>query len=125
MATKTNPSLAEALDEEWETISTGIGEEIPLAEGQSFVGNYLGTTSKELKDPDTESGVRDQSVHQFAPLNDPNEVLFLWGSYELDAGLSKVQQGSKVKVTFTGYGRFNSDAGPRQIKHYKVQVAKS
>lgn len=124
MPTKTSPSLADALDEEWETISTGIGEEWDLETKGPFVGNFIGTTTKELKDSDTESGVREQSVHQFAPKSAPDEVVFLWGSYELDAAMSKIQQGALVRVAFTGIGQFKSDQGPRQIKHYKVQVAK-
>lgn len=119
----TTPDLQDALDEQWDTISTGIGEEHPIEE-RPLIGNYLGSTTKELKDDEAESGIREQAVHQFVPKDAPDEVVFLWGSYELDAAMSKVTQGTLCRVTFTGYGQFKSESGPRQIKHFKVQTAK-
>ena len=122
MAKTSTPDLQDALDESWETVSTGIGEEYDAEKDGPLVANFLGTTSKEIVDTEKESGKRDQSLHQFAPKDAPDEVRFIWGSYELDAAMSKVTQGQMCRITFTGRSSFSSKAGPRQIKHYKVQV---
>lgn len=125
MATKTSdvPSVQDALDEEWDTIPTGMGTSYDVEVNGPLVGNYLGSTHKDITQSDGE--VRDQIVHQFAPLDDPNQVLFIWGGYELDEAMSKVQQGQKTRVIFAGRSQFKSkDGKPRQIKHYKVQTAK-
>lgn len=120
---ETVPDLRDAIEDNWETIPTGLGTSYDPETNGPLVGNYIGSTEKPIEQADGE--VRDQLVHQFAPLDDPNAVLFLWGGYELDEAMSHVTQGQKVRVTFSGRSQFKAkDGKPRQIKHYKVQVAK-
>jgi len=121
--TKT-PNLADALEEEWETVKTGLGIAYdPEAEG-ALVGSYLGSVEKELTDSDGE--VRNQTVHQFSPKNEPDVIKFIWGGYELDEAMSTISQGTLCRISFAGRGQFKAkDGKPRQIKHYKVQTSKA
>lgn len=123
--TKTVPSVDDALDDEWETISTGLGQEYDVENLGPLVGNFTGTTHKELDDPTSNTGKRDQLVYQFSPIDDPTNTVFLWGSYELDTAFADIPLGTKVRISFAGRSQFKSKEGPRQIKHYKVQKAKS
>lgn len=110
--------------EEWDDIRVGLGEEWDFRDGP-LVGNFLGTTTQEIEDKQTREQ-RTVNVHQFAPVDNPDVIVFLWGSSELDAAMASdlVRQGDKMRITFLGIDQFTSDDGPRQIKRYRVQAAK-
>ena len=119
MANTKAPNLADALEEEWETVQTGLGQSYDPETKGPLVGDYLGSTSKLIED-------RDQTVHQFSPVNEPDMIYFIWGGYELDEAMSKITQGTRCRISFAGRDQFKAkDGKPRQIKHYKVQTAKS
>lgn len=112
------PNLADALEEEWETVQTGLGSAYDPEIKGPLVGDYIGSTSKLIND-------RDQTVHQFAPVDDPSAVYFIWGGYELDEAMSNIDRGTRCRVSFAGRDQFKAkDGKPRQIKHYKVQTKK-
>jgi len=128
MATAADKATPETADEqEWQDIRTGLGgDEWDFDKHGALIGAYLGSTSKELTDEDGKT--REQSVHQFAPDSDPNEVVILWGSYQLDAALAdeSVSIGSTLRIQFEGTRSFKSkDGGPRVVKQYKVQIKPS
>lgn len=123
------PAATEAADNgEWETINTGsIGEEWSFHDGP-LIGHYLGARTVET--PKLESGTA--TAHQFAPIDRPESIVFLWESADLagafavgDDGTSLIRVGDKIRVTFLGERAFTSaDGQPRRIKQYRVEAAK-
>lgn len=110
-------------DDEWETISTGLGKELELAEGAHWIGFYVEKVEVEL--PEETAAKMDRktaTAHIFADLI--GEQRFAWASHELDTALVNVERGEKVRVTFLGRDSFTGADGPRQIKRYKVERAK-
>lgn len=109
-------------DEEWETLGGGLGEEWNFDNGP-LTGYYVGTLPYHLNKEN-----RDTLVHQFAVVNDPDTIVFLWGSYNLDTVLAdteKVRVGDKFKISFLGTDSFR-DANtnqPRTIKRYRIQTS--
>lgn len=119
------PATNGTADGEWEDIKVGLGDEWNFDSGP-LVGSYLGTEEMELKAPDTESGIRVNQVHSFNPEGeDADRIVFVWGSAILDKAFEQIEVGARVRVTFLGIDSFKSDEGPRQIKRYRVQVARS
>lgn len=111
--------------DEWDEIRIGLGEEWDFDQDGPLTGHFLGSTTQEIEDKRT-GEMRVVNVHQFAPVGDPDAVVFLWGSSQLDAAMASdlVRQGDKMRITFLGIDQFTSDDGPRQIKRYRVQAAK-
>lgn len=117
-----------APEDEWERIALGLGEEWDFHNGP-LIGNYLGTTTvtAENKNPRPgEGSTREVPVHQFAPVDDPSGIVFLWGSSELDNAFNSdlVRIGDKVRINYLGKSEFNGQNGPQNIKRYRVDLAK-
>lgn len=107
---------------EWTTISTGIGEEWDFERDGPMIGFFLGSTSVETRK--TESGVA--TAYQFAPVGQPDEIVFVWESSELARAFASdmVRTGDKVRIRFLGREQFTGEDGkPRQVKRYRVDVA--
>jgi hypothetical protein len=124
------PAATEAADnDEWETIPTGsLGNEWDFDRDGALIGNYLG--SRTVETAKLESG--EATAHLFAPIGDPESVVFLWesadlaGAFRVDGdGTSLIRVGDKVRVTFLGERAFTAANGqPRRIKQYRVEAAK-
>lgn len=109
-------------DHKWEDVRTGLGDEWPI-ENEPLVGSFLGMSTKELTGADGQDRV--QSIYQFAPENEPDHIVFIWGSYQLDEAFRDIESGTLCRVTFNGIRQFKDDkGGPRQVKNYRVQVSR-
>lgn len=107
---------------QWEDVRTGLGDEWPI-EDRPLDGNFLGMSTKELTGADGKERV--QSIYQFAPMDAPDTIVFLWGSYQLDEAFREIERGTRCRVTFNGIRQFKDDkGGPRQVKNYRVQIAR-
>lgn len=110
--------------DEWETIPTGsLGEEWDFEHDGPLIGHYLGSRTVETRK--LESG--EATAHLFAPVRDPESVVFLWESADLRGAFDgdKIRMGDKVRVTYLGERAFTADNGqPRRIKQYRVEAAK-
>lgn len=115
-------------EEEWETVKVGIGREWDFdKDGKFLVGIYQGPQDIEIapeKQQKNDDGTMRTSAkaHIFATVPDGEQV-FLWGSHELDGGMDEIGHSEKVRISFLGRESFTSDAGPRQVKRYKVEKA--
>lgn len=116
-------------DEEWEDIKTGLGRSWDL-EGKDgpLQGLYLGINEVELTEDkwqknDDGTIRKTAKAHSFGLQDGSGEIVFVWGSYQLDEALTEVGINDKVKLSFLGRESFSSDSGPRQIKRYRVQKA--
>lgn len=113
--------------DEWETINLGLGEAWDLERNGPLEGHFLGTTTTEITDRRT-GEKRRTNVHQFAPRNDPEAVVFVWGGAQLDAAFASdlVRQGDLLRVTFLGIDQYtDKDTGePRTVKRYRLQMGK-
>jgi len=109
-------------EEEWEEVRVGLGKEWEFTNDKPLVGIYLALERVELpNDPERD----DATVHQFLLTDESGEIVFLWGSHNLDAALTEIGAGDKVRITYLGRESFTSEDGPRQIKRYRVQKAVS
>lgn len=101
-------------------IRIGLGEEWNFEHEGPLTGHYLGQAAQDIDG-------RNQNVYQFAPLDNPDEVVFVWGSDQLDRAFASgdIRMGSLMRITFLGRDQFTDrDSGqPRQVKRYRVQVA--
>jgi hypothetical protein len=124
-------SEAMADNEEWETVSTGLGREWDFNAGGAMIGVYLGSQSVDIPKEKQQTGpdgkLRETATgYQFALVDGSNEQVFLWESHELSSALSEVGEGEKIRVSFLGFEQFKGkDDSPRQVKRYQVQRAKS
>lgn len=123
------PATPSADGIEWETIPSGsLGEEWDFSHAGPLVGQYIG--SREVETQKIESG--SATAHQFAPLDAPESIVFLWESADLagafhvaEDGTTLIRVGDIVRVTFLGERAFTSaDGQPRRIKQYRVEAAK-
>lgn len=122
MATASEINAA-ATEPEWETISTSIGEEWDFEQDGVLVGHFLGT--KTVESTKVDSG--EATAIQFAPLDNPDHVVFIWQSADLMmfSNDDRIRTGDLCKINFLGRRTFTGkDNKPRQIKNYSVQVAK-
>lgn len=110
--------------DEWETVNTGsIGEEWDFTRDGPLVGNFLGLRTVETTK--VESG--EATAIQFAPIDRPDEIVFVWQSADLmafsDSDMFTI--GDRVRINFLGIKQFTgADGKPRQLKQYRVQVPK-
>lgn len=114
--------------EEWDDVRVGMGEELELSEGQSFRGYFLGMTTQDITDKAT-GEIRPTNAYQFSPVDAPDEVVFIWGSQQIDAAMNdekmSVRQGDELRITFLGREQFTGkDGKPRQVKRYRIQIRK-
>lgn len=117
---------AAATEPKFKDIRIGLGEEWDFERDGPLTGNYIGTAVQELDDKQNKGRKREQNVYQFAPTDNPDEVVFIWGSDQLDRAFASedIQIGSLMRITYLGREQFTADDGtPRQVKRYRVQVA--
>jgi hypothetical protein len=106
----------------WETIPTGsLGEEWNFEHDGPLIGNYIG--SRKVETTKIESG--EATAHQFAPLDRPDDLVFVWESKDLEAlSGDLIRVGDLLRITFLGERAFTSaDGQPRRIKTYKIEAA--
>lgn len=111
-------------DEEWEDVRVGLGRGWDFDRDGDLIGLYLGVNEVEI-DESKRQGDDDRThakAHSFG-LPESGEIVFVWGSYELDEAMTEIGVDDKVKISFIGRENFNSDDGPRQVKRYRVQRA--
>lgn len=114
-----------ATEEEWEDVKVGLGRQHDFDKDGDLIGIYLGVNEVPIK-PENRRGDDDRETakaHSFGLLDDSGEIVFVWGSYELDLALTEIGMDDKVKIHALGYEQFDSDSGPRQVKRYRVQKA--
>jgi hypothetical protein len=109
----------ETPEEEWEEISTGIGEQWDFDKNGDLIGTFLGAENIELKEPRAD-GKTTALAWRFA--TDSDELVFIWDSYQLGLAMTEAGSGDRVKIHFDGYREF--DNGSRRIKQYKVFMKK-
>ena len=118
-------------NEEWETVSTGIGRNWDFDKDGPLVGVYMGVQSVDIPKDKQQTGpdgkLRETAnAHQFALVDGSSEIVFLWESHELNSAFSEVGEGEKLRVQFLGFEQFKGkDDKPRQVKRYQVQRAKT
>jgi len=119
------------LEDDWEEISTGIGEEWDFDKNSTLIGVYKGTEyvnipeEKQRVNTDTGEKRTRAMTYNFIAADNGDEV-FIWESYQLNEAMSEVQEGELCKVSFDGYKNFSGkDGGPRQVKKFKVAVKRS
>lgn len=124
--TETTPT-ADVSDIEWETLELGLGEQWDFDHDGPLTGHFLGTTQRNIEDKETHE-IRETNVHQFAPLDAPDDIVFVWGSAQLDAAFASdfVRQGDIVRVHFLGVDQYtDKETGkPRVVKRFRIQLAK-
>lgn len=112
---------------EWETLTLGLGDSWDFEHYGPMTGHFLGTTTRPVADKET-GEIRSTNVHQFAEYSDPDRVVFVWGSSQLDDAFTSdlIKQGDLVQIVFLGIDQFtDKESGkPRVIKRYKVRLAK-
>lgn len=111
---------------EWEEVSVGIGEEWDFDKRGDLIGKFIATRMVPIPEAKqyTKNGelVKEAQIWEFVDEN--GEVYFLWDSYKLAEGLKDAGAGSMVKIQFQGYKKFDGSDGPRQIKEFKIFLAK-
>lgn len=129
MAKDSAANVEQAVDPasvEWETISTSLGDEWDFERDGALIAHFVGLVEKETNK--IESGKA--TAVQFAPINDPDRVVFVWASADLQMftggdSADLIRVGDLVKIQFLGRDQFTgADGSPRQIKRYRVQAAK-
>ncbi len=116
----------------WQNVSAGFGDQWDFEIDGPLIGHYIGSTETEVSDnnsPDP-NAKRTSWVHQFAPVSDPDTVVFVWGSYSLDAafrgfdqdGNALIPLGTLVRVVYRGKKEMKGKGG-RTVNVYTVQVA--
>lgn len=115
--------------DQWETVAAGLGEEWNFEADGDLIGNYLGTTSIDVPDTNHPGEMRTSLVHQFAPRDDPSEIVFAWGSYSIDQAFGKDENGNLLiplgtlcRVIYKGKREIKG--GKQSLRHYIVQRAK-
>lgn len=110
--------------DEWETIRTGLGTEWDFDRDGALIGNYLGVVPVDI---DREGEMVTTHAYQFAPEDNPDDIVFVWESAEITAAFrdpTVTPLGARMRIVFLGRDQFTGDKGPQQIKRYRVQVAK-
>lgn len=113
-------------DEEWEDIQVGLGRGWDFDKDGDLTGLYLGVNEVPIKE-ENRRGDDDRETakaHSFGLVDGSGEIVFVWGSYEMDLAMTEVGVDDKVRVHLIGVEQFSSDSGPRQVKRYRVQKAK-
>lgn len=125
-----DPAVADeamAGSEEWEDVRVGLGRGWDFSKDGELTALYVGPMEVELKEPQKQDDgtLRNSAkAHQFGLVDGSGEIVFLWGSYELDNALTEVGTNDKVKVMELPRESFTSDSGPRQVRRFRVQRAK-
>lgn len=115
------------LEDDWEEISTGIGEEWDFDKSGALIGTYRGTEYVDIPEskqrPNDNGETRTRAMtYKFLTAADGAEV-FIWESYQINEAMKEVTEGELCKIQFDGYKQFSGgDGDPRQVKKFKVSV---
>ena len=115
------------LEDDWEEIQVGIGNEWDFDKKGQLVGEYKGTSYVDI--PEEKQRVQEDTgekrtramVYNFIEGTE-GESVFVWESHQLNEAMKEVTEGDLVRVQFDGYKKFDSAKGPRQVKQFKVAV---
>lgn len=126
MAKVNSPASAtEPFESDWNDASVGFGNEWDFEHDGKLTGFYLGEKGTEVDDNKEASGKRYANVYQFAPREDEQDVVFIWGSANLNAAMADpgIKIGSLVEVSYIGTRQFTDKKThePRIVKQYKVR----
>jgi hypothetical protein len=116
--------------DEWETVSTGLGREHNVEEDGPMTGNYLGSREVPIERYNDDGVLEnvETRAYQFAPDEDPSDVVFVWESAEIRSAFESdaIAIGDRVRIRFLGRENFTGKNNkPQQIKRYKVERAKT
>lgn len=109
------------LEDDWEEISTGIGEEWDFDKNGQLIGTYKGTEFVDIPVEKQRDGRTRAMTYQFETAAD-GATVFLWESYQLTEAMKEVSEGELCRIQFDGYKKFDGSDGPRQVKQFKVSV---
>lgn len=117
-------------DIQWQNVSAGFGDQWDFEIDGPLVGHYIGSVETTLPDSNNPGQMRTSWVHQFAPMDDPDTVVFVWGSHNLDAafrgydadGNDLIPLGTLVRVVWRGKKEMKGKGG-KTVNVYTVQVA--
>lgn len=110
----------------WETINVGLGDQWDFKKGP-MIGYYLGSELRAIPDLESPSKTRDTNAYRFASYNNPDEIVFIWGSATIDDAMGHEENypriGQLVRIAFLGEESFTDKATgkPRRIKRYNIQ----
>jgi len=109
----------ETPEEEWEEVSTGIGEQWDFEKSGDLIGTFVGAINVELRTARQDGS---NSALAWTFITDEDERVFVWDSYQLAEAMTDAGSGDRVKIHFAGVREF--DNGARRIKQYKVFMKK-
>ncbi|MFI5419580.1 MAG: hypothetical protein ACHQ1H_01290 [Nitrososphaerales archaeon] len=112
------------LEDDWEEISTGIGEEWDFDKNKTLMGTYKGTEYIDIPEEKQRDGRTRAMTYQFETAAE-GATVFVWESYQLKEAMSEVTIGDLVRIQFDGYKKFDGSDGPRQVKQFKISVKRS
>lgn len=111
-------------EDEWEEVRVGLGRQWDFDKEGDLTALYVGIGEVALAEDKRGDDGRDKAnYHSFGLLDGSGEIVFIWGSYELDNAMTEVGVNDKVRISSLGRESFSSDSGPRQVKRYRVQKA--
>lgn len=110
--------------DDWEEISTGIGEEWDFDKSGQLIGTYKGTEYVDIPVERQIDGRTRAMTYQFETASE-GATVFCWESYQLTEAMKEVSIGDLCRIQFDGYKKFDSAAGPRQVKQFRVSVKRS
>lgn len=114
------------LEDDWEEISTGIGEEWDFDKKGQLIGTYKGTEyvdiPKEKQRPNKDGSIRERAMTYTFETADEGATVFVWESHQMNEAMKEVTEGDLVRIQFDGYKKFDGSDGPRQVKQFKVSV---
>lgn len=109
------------LEDDWEEISTGLGEEWDFDKSGQLVGTYKGTEYIDIPVEKQREGRTRAMVYNFEEAAN-GESVFVWESYQLRESMKEVTEGDICRIQFDGYKQFNGAEGPQTVKKFKVSV---
>lgn len=117
------------LEDDWEEISTGIGEEWDFDKTGDLIGTYKGTEyidiPEEKQRPQADGSKRTRAMtYQFETASE-GATVFVWESYQLNEAMKEVTEGDLCRLKFDGYKKFDGSDGPRQVKQFKISVKRA
>lgn len=118
MATKSvDPTDIDNDADAWETINVGLGREWDLEHDGVLIGTFLYQGEKEVEDKQN-GGTRMTQYYQFEIAG---ETRFIWGSYQIDLGMTEYNVGDTARIEYLGTENFSGDRGPQQVKNYSFK----
>jgi hypothetical protein len=108
---------------QWEPLRPGLGREWDFDREGPLVGYFVGSEAVPLEP--TEKDPRTEAIALVFAERSTGEDVFLWESYELRKALEQAGPGDLLRITLLGRESFVGPDGPRTIKRYRVERAKT